>query len=117
MTSKRDNFEAVNELRESIGLMRKHMDESFVIANPEKDIDKVGEENDDISLGKEDFSTEVTTNYNEDVKKAIKEIRKIVIGVIAKLADEPSSDSYEFMKRLLDMSDKAMLSLFETSEQ
>lgn len=117
MTRRRDTMSAVNELRDAIGLMRKHMNESFVIANPETDIDNVGEENDSTSLGKEDFSTEVTTNYNEDVKKAIKDIRKIVIGVIAKLADEPSSASYEFMKRLLDMSDKAMLSLFETSEQ
>jgi hypothetical protein len=55
--------------------------------------------------------------FNEEVKQAIIQIRKISIGIIAKLADNPTSESYTFMKRVLDMSDKAMESMNGENKQ
>ena len=54
--------------------------------------------------------------FTEEIKQAIVQIRKISIGVIAKLADNPMSEGYTFMKRVLDMSDKAMESINNGNE-
>ena len=89
----------VNEMRNTLRKMRNLTLENFIM--PEDGYDE--------EMPQEEQPKD--NGYDNDIIQAIVQIRKISIGVIAKLADNPMSEGYTFMKRVLDMSDKAMESI------
>lgn len=115
---RKDNFKEVQDLRETLTRLGKMRYESFVMP----------ESTDEFGGGEEEIDIETTPEqpqetqmeqpmYDDEVRSAIVQIRKISIGIIAKLADNPTSESYTFMKRVLDMSDKAMESMNKGGEE
>ena len=109
---RKDNIDSVKQMRESLSKMKKLTLENFIMPD-EGEFD----EHEPISKEEEIIQKQEEGNgFTEDIKQAIVQIRKISIGVIAKLADNPMSEGYTFMKRVLDMSDKAMESINNGNE-
>lgn len=108
---KKDNFPAINEMRKMLGTTKKLVLENFIM--PEEDeTDEYGDTSAEERVPEQPRQkSEVVDDvpqYSKEVKSAIVEIRKIAIGVIAQLANEVNSNSYQYMKKVLDMSDKAL---------
>ena len=99
-----DNMREINEMRNMLSGIKKLTLENFIM--PEEGDEEEGEYGDE-----EQPQSAPMDEFTEEIKQAIVQIRKISISVIAKLADNPTSEGYTFMKRVLDMSDKAMESL------
>lgn len=55
--------------------------------------------------GEENVPMQQENNYS-DIQKEIIQIRKIALSVITRLADNPSSESYDLMKKIWNMIDK-----------
>lgn len=108
---RKDNFRAINEMRKMLSTTKKLTLENFIM--PEEDETPYegepssGEQRQE-QAKKQESSTVDVTEYSAEVEQAIVEIRKISIGVIAKLANKVNSNSYQYMKKVLDMSDKAL---------
>jgi hypothetical protein len=104
---KRDNFPAINELREMLGTTKKLTFESFIM--PEKDAsyrdvapqDNVGE------FPKGEKQEDRGVNIS-GIEKELTQIRKIALSVINRLADQPTSPQYDTMKKIWNMVDKAI---------
>lgn len=110
--AKRDNFESVNEVRNTLHKIKQLTLESFVMPGEQNPYEGgMPSDREEMMAGEEMETQQNQPMYDEEVKQAIVKIRKIAIGIIAKLADNPVSESYTFMKRVLDMSDKAMESM------
>lgn len=102
---KKTNYNAVSALRETLNKLNNLTLESYIMPDEENMYSEDGGYEDDV------LNERPEDKFNDEVKQAIVQIRKISIGIIAKLADNPTSESYVFMKRVLDMSDKAMESM------
>ena len=89
MRRTRDNFSAINEMRENLGKIKKLTLEHFIM--PEED--------------EESFPQKSGIS---DIEKELIEIRKIALSVINRLADQTSSESYDTMKRIWSLVDKAI---------
>ena len=102
----KENIGVVNEMRNTLDKIRNLTLENYIMP-------------DDEGYGEEQMpqETEKDNGFDEQIIQAIVQIRKISIGVIAKLADNPMSEGYTFMKRVLDMSDKAMESINNGGEK
>ena len=108
---RKDNMTAVEEMRKSLSLTKKKLFEDFVVGDAESPYDEGVYEPEEDFEALEEKPVQDEHSFSADIKDAIVKIRKISIGVIAKLADNPTSESYTFMKRVLDMSDKALESM------
>lgn len=109
--NRRDNINSVREMRKSLSKMRNLTLENFILPDEDE------YEGDEMPQGEEIMRRDEEQNgFTEEIKQAIVQIRKISISVIAKLADNPMSEGYTFMKRVLDMSDKAMESINNGNE-
>lgn len=112
MKKQKDNFSAINEIREMLGTTKKITLESFIMPEEEDsyaDNNSSTVNNDEVSQSKNKTDDIIDVpQYSKQIKEAIIQIRKIAIGVIAQLANEVSSNSYQYMKKVLDMSDKAL---------
>lgn len=113
------NYGAVLEMKHSLEKIKNLTLEGFVMPG-ENDHFGEGDEGqfqgpeNDAPVGQENAAQQEEggeMQFDSNVMEAIVQIRKIAIGVIAKLADNPVSESYTFMKKVLDMSDKAMESV------
>jgi len=100
MTRRRDNFSAINEMRNNLGKIKKLTLESYIM--PEKDSFEEEEMGDN-----ENFETRVPNDMS-NIEKELIEIRKIALSVINRLADQTSSESYDTMKRIWSLVDKAI---------
>ena len=104
---KRDNISAINEIREMLGTTKKLTLESFIM--PEKDAsyrdvapqDNVGE------FPKEEKQEDSGVNISS-IKKELTQIRKIALSVINRLADQPTSEDYNTMKKVWNLVDRAI---------
>lgn len=102
---RKDNYNEVNELRNTLSKIKKLTLESFIM--PEED-----------SFEEEDYGDEEILSNNEempmerggisDIEKELIQIRKIALSVINRLADQTSSESYDTMKRIWSLVDKAI---------
>lgn len=96
---RRDNFSAINEMRDNLSKIKKLTFESYIM--PEKDSfeEEMGDN--------EDFEKSVPNDMS-NIEKELIEIRKIALSVINRLADQTSSESYDTMKRIWSLVDKAI---------
>lgn len=116
---RKTNFREIKEIRdirETLNRYGKSTYESFVMPEGndyEEEYDGGYQEGGDMP---QEMGDEQSPMFDSEVREAIVKIRKISIAIIAKLADNPTSESYTFMKRVLDMSDKAMESITKNGE-
>lgn len=108
MRRTKDNFGAINEMRNSLNKIKKLTLESFIM--PEKEEE---------TYGAEEGITQETPQEEEgvakqdiqglsNIEKELIEIRKIALSVINRLADQTNSESYDTMKRIWSLVDKAI---------
>ena len=106
---KRDNFSAINEIREMLGTTKKLTLESFIM--PDEDVsytDETVAPQDNIEeLPKEEKQVDSSVNIS-GIEKELTQIRKIALSVINRLADRPTSPQYDTMKKIWNMVDKAI---------
>ena len=104
---KRDNISAINEIREMLGTTKKLTLESFIM--PEKDAsyrevapqDNIGE------FPKGEKQEDRGVNIS-GIEKELTQIRKIALSVINRLADQPTSEDYNTMKKVWNLVDRAI---------
>ena len=106
---KKDNFSAINEIREMLGTTKKLTFESFIM--PDEDVsysDETVAPQDNIEeLPKEEKQVDSSVNIS-GIEKELTQIRKIALSVINRLADQPTSPQYDTMKKIWNMVDKAI---------
>lgn len=105
MRRTKDNFGAINEMRNSLNKIKKLTLESFIM--PEEE-----------TYGEEGVTQETPQQEDEvakqdiqglsNIEKELIEIRKIALSVINRLADQTNSESYDTMKRIWSLVDKAI---------
>lgn len=108
MVMKRDNFSAINELREMLGTTKKLALESFIM--PEEDDSFVDTEtnSDETIVSQDTVANKKIQGDVSNIEKELIEIRKIALNVINRLADQTTSESYDTMKRIWSLVDKAI---------
>lgn len=101
---RRDNFKDVDKLGKMLTEMKKLTLENYIL--PEEDsFDSYEEE---MPRGEmEEVPQEGLTDMS-DIEKELIEIRKIALSVINRLADQTNSESYDTMKRIWSLVDKAI---------
>ncbi len=113
---KRDNYNAVNELRKMLNETKKQTLKEFVMPEEDSWEEEYGDEG-----GQEMDDEEVLMQKNggsgiSDIEKELIQIRKIALSVINRLADQTSSESYDTMKRIWSLVDKAIESKNDESK-
>lgn len=106
---KKDNFSAINEIREMLGTTKKLTLESFIM--PDEDVsytDETVAPQDNIEeLPKEEKQVDSSVNIS-GIEKELTQIRKIALSVINRLADQPTSEDYNTMKKIWNLVDRAI---------
>ena len=100
---KRDNFTAINEMKKMLNIVKKQTLNEFIMPEEdsfEEDYREEGPDNEEV-LMKND-------NDMRNIEKELIQIRKIALSVINRLADQTSSESYNTMKRIWALVDKAI---------
>ena len=100
---KRDNFAAIDEMRKMLGVVKKQTLNEFIMPEEDSFEEEYGEE--------EMPEEEVLMKSSDDmsnIEKELIQIRKIALSVINRLADQTSSESYNTMKRIWALVDKAI---------
>lgn len=105
---KRDNISAINEIREMLGTTKKLTLESFIM--PEEDDSFVDTEtnSDETIVSQDTVGNKKIQGDVSNIEKELIEIRKIALNVINRLADQTTSESYDTMKRIWSLVDKAI---------
>lgn len=115
MRRKRDNFPAIDEMRKLLTETKRLTLENFIM--PEED------EYDDMPSmrgGQPDDEEEILRGNDSgiaNIEKELIQIRKIALSVINRLADQTSSESYDTMKRIWSLVDKAIESKNDEDKQ
>lgn len=115
MRRKRDNFPAIDEMRKLLTETKRLTLENFIM--PEED------EYDDMPSmrgGQPDDDEEILRGNDSgiaNIEKELIQIRKIALSVINRLADQTSSESYDTMKRIWSLVDKAIESKNDEDKQ
>lgn len=100
---KRDNFTAINEMKKMLNIVKKQTLNEFIM--PEEDSFE-----EDYREEEPDNEEVLMRNDNDmsNIEKELIQIRKIALSVINRLADQTSSESYNTMKRIWALVDKAI---------
>ena len=99
---RRDNIKDVEELRKMLTETKKLTLEGFIM--PEEEESSFEEE---MPIQKEE-PQEMPMRDTMNIEKELTQIRKITLSVINRLADQPTSESYDIMKKIWNMVDKAI---------
>lgn len=112
---KRNNFAAINEIREMLGTTKKLTLESFIM--PDEDAsytrreaqadERVAPQDNVEEFSKEEKQGDGVANIS-GIEKELTQIRKIALSVINRLADQPTSEDYNTMKKIWNMVDKVI---------
>lgn len=105
--NKRDNFSAINDLRRLLNETKRLTLEQFVLPEDDEYGDNYGEYGDEEILNSRNQQP-TDNNGVADIEKELIQIRKIALSVINRLADQTSSESYDTMKRIWSLVDKAI---------
>lgn len=100
---KRDNFPAINEMKKMLNIVKKQTLNEFIMPEEDSFEEDYREE--------EPYNEEVLMRNDNDmsnIEKELIQIRKIALSVINRLADQTSSESYNTMKRIWALVDKAI---------
>ena len=112
---KRDNFSAINEIREMLGTTKKLTLESFIM--PDEDVSyNEREAQSDETVAPQDNVEEFPREKKQGdgvvnisgIEKELTQIRKIALSVINRLADQPTSEDYNTMKKIWNLVDRAI---------
>lgn len=98
--ARRNNFDSVKEMKKMLNETRKLTLENFIL--PEEETEVSSEE-----AAVEDEPQHTREDVN-NIESELIQIRKIALSVINRLADQPTSDSYNTMKRIWSLVDKAI---------
>lgn len=104
---KKDNFSAINEIRDMLGTTKKLTLESFIMPDEDASYAEVAPQDNVEELPKEEKQEDSGVNIN-GIEKELTQIRKIALSVINRLADQPTSEDYNTMKKVWNMVDKAI---------
>lgn len=106
---KKDNFPAINEIREMLGTTKKLTLESFIM--PDEDAsytdETVAPQDTVEEFPKEEKQVDSSVNIS-GIEKELTQIRKIALSVINRLADQPTSEDYNTMKKIWNLVDRAI---------
>ena len=100
---KRDNFAEINEMRKILSEVKSLTLENFIM--PEEDS---FEEETPIEADNEEEVLHTNPNDMSSIEKELTQIRKIALSVINRLADQPTSEDYNTMKKIWNLVDRAI---------
>lgn len=100
---KRDNFAEINEMRKMLSEVKSLTLENFIM--PEEDS---FEEETPIEADNEEEVLHTNPNDMSSIEKELTQIRKIALSVINRLADQPTSEDYNTMKKIWNLVDRAI---------
>ena len=106
MRRTKDNFGAINEMRNSLNKIKKLTLESFIMPEEEETYGEDGVTQE--TPQQEDEVAKRDIQGLSNIEKELIEIRKIALSVINRLADQTNSESYDTMKRIWSLVDKAI---------
>ena len=106
MRRTKDNFGAINEMRNSLNKIKKLTLESFIMPEEEETYAEEGVRQETPQQEEEVAKQDIQGLSN--IEKELIEIRKIALSVINRLADQTNSESYDTMKRIWSLVDKAI---------
>lgn len=106
MRRTKDNFGAINEMRNSLNKIKKLTLESFIM--PEEEETYGAEEGIETASPEDSEIQKQDIQGISNIEKELIEIRKIALSVINRLADQTNSESYDTMKRIWSLVDKAI---------
>ena len=98
---KRDNFKDVENLRKMLSETKKLTLENYIL--PEEDSFEEEMPQEDDVLPQQKMDNDVT-----GIEKELTQIRKIALSVINRLADQPTSEDYNTMKKVWNLVDRAI---------
>lgn len=105
---KKDNFSAINEIREMLGTTKKLTLESFIMPEEDDSFVDTDTNSDETVVLQDTVGNETRQDDVSNIEKELIEIRKIALSVINRLADQTTSESYDTMKRIWSLVDKAI---------
>lgn len=109
ITRKRDNFKEIDDLRKMLHETKKLTLEGFIMPDEYEDDMPMQDDEEEILRGNDSGIA--------DIEKELIQIRKIALSVINRLADQTSSESYDTMKRIWSLVDKAIESKNDEDKQ
>ena len=104
---KRTNFSAINEIREMLGTTKKLTLESFIMPDEDASYTDVAPQ-DDVEEFPREEKQEGRGVHLSGIEKELTQIRKIALSVINRLADQPTSEDYNTMKKIWNLVDRAI---------
>ena len=103
---RRDNISAVAEMRKMLGDTKKLMLENFIM--PEEDSFERDNAAEEVLRDEQPLENDMKESDISNIEKELIQIRKIALSVINRLADKPTSESYDTMKRIWTLVDRAI---------
>lgn len=100
---KRDNFAEINEMRKMLSEVKSLTLENFIM--PEE---VSFEEETPVEADNEEEVLQTNPNDMSSIEKELTQIRKIALSVINRLADQPTSEDYNTMKKIWNLVDRAI---------
>ena len=97
---RKNNFNDVNNLSHMLTEMKKLTLEHYILPEEDSFEEEIPQEDDVLP---QDKGSDVT-----GIEKELTQIRKIALSVINRLADQPTSNQYDTMKKIWNMVDKAI---------
>ena len=119
MSRRKDNYSAINEIKKMLGTTKKLTLEGFIMPDEDVPYDEDGqsEEFEARQDNADGFQEADKTSGISNIEKELIEIRKIALSVINRLADQTGSESYDTMKRIWSLVDKAIESKNDEDKQ
>lgn len=99
---RKDNFKAVNDLRKMLTETKRLTLENYILPEEEETFEDEIPQEDDV-LPQQEMDNDVT-----GIEKELTQIRKIALSVINRLADQPTSEDYNTMKKVWNLVDRAI---------
>lgn len=119
MSRRKDNYSAINEIKKMLGTTKKLTLEGFIMPDEDVPYDEDGqsEEFETRQDNADGFQKADKVSGISNIEKELIEIRKIALSVINRLADQTGSESYDTMKRIWSLVDKAIESKNDEDKQ
>lgn len=102
---RRDNINEVRKMGKMLTEMKKLTLENYILPEEDDSFDSYEEE---LPRDRMEDTHQEKRGDMSDIEKELIEIRKIALSVINRLADQTSSESYDTMKRIWSLVDKAI---------
>ena len=98
---KRDNFKDVENLRKMLSETKKLTLENYILPEEDNSFEE------EMPIRQEEMPQENGDDIT-GIEKELTQIRKIALSVINRLADQPTSEDYNTMKKVWNLVDRAI---------